>query len=52
LPVQRALGRPVAGTLFFAGETTETDEMGTVTGALASGYRAARRILHAPARSR
>ena len=52
LPAQRALGRPVAGTLFFAGETTETEEMGTVTGALASGYRAARRILHAPARSR
>ena len=40
----------MAGTLFFAGETTETEEMGTVTGALASGYRAARRILHAPAR--
>lgn len=52
LPAQRALGRPVAGTLFFAGETTETDEMGTVAGALASGRRAARRILHAPARSR
>jgi monoamine oxidase len=52
LPAQRALGRPVAGTLFFAGETTETEEMGTVTGALASGYRAARRILHRPARSR
>jgi monoamine oxidase len=52
LPAQRALGRPVAGTLFFAGETTEDDEMGTVAGALASGGRAARRILHSSARSR
>jgi len=52
LPAQRALGRPVAGTLFFAGEATEEDEMGTVAGALASGRRAARRILHTPARSR
>jgi monoamine oxidase len=52
LPAQRALGRPVAGTLFFAGETTEQDEMGTVAGALASGRRAARRILNSPARSR
>lgn len=52
LPVQRALARPVAGTLFFAGEATETEETGTVAGALASGRRAARRILHSPARSR
>ena len=52
LPAQRALGRPVEATLFFAGETTEPDEMGTVAGALASGRRAAQRILRAPARSR
>jgi hypothetical protein len=52
LPAQRALGRPIDGTLFFAGEATEPDEMGTVAGALASGQRAARRILHAPRRSR
>ena len=52
LPVQRALGRPVQGTLFFAGEATEPEEMGTVAGALASGQRAARRILKSPARSR
>lgn len=45
LPVQRALGRPCRGTLFFAGETTEPDEMGTVAGAIASGQRAARQIL-------
>jgi monoamine oxidase len=52
LPAQRALARPVEGTLFFAGETTEPDEMGTVAGALASGRRAARRILQRPSRSR
>ena len=52
LPAQRALGRPVLDTLFFAGETTEPDEIGTVAGALASGRRAAQRILRAPARSR
>jgi monoamine oxidase len=52
LPAQRALGRPVQDTLFFAGETTETDEMGTVAGALASGRRAAQRILRAPRPSR
>ena len=52
LPAQRALARPVEGTLFFAGEATELEEMGTVAGALASGRRAAQRILQAPARSR
>ncbi len=45
LPAQRALGRPCEGTLFFAGEATEPDEMGTVSGAIASGQRAARQIL-------
>ena len=45
LPAQRALGRPCDGTLFFAGETTEPEEMGTVAGAIASGQRAARQIL-------
>jgi len=45
LPAQRALGRPCQGTLFFAGETTEPDEMGTVAGAIASGQRSARQIL-------
>lgn len=38
------LARPVAGTLFFAGEAT-ADELGTVHGALASGVRAAEEIL-------
>jgi monoamine oxidase len=40
-----ALARPVAGTLFFAGESTSTDEIGTVSGAIASGQRAAREVL-------
>ncbi len=38
------LGRPVAGTLFFAGEAT-AEELGTVHGALGSGVRAAEEIL-------
>jgi monoamine oxidase len=38
------LARPVAGTLFFAGEAT-ADELGTVHGALASGVRAAEEVL-------
>ncbi len=40
----RALAKPVAGTLFFAGEAT-SDQTGTVAGAIASGRRAARQIL-------
>ncbi|HEV2672572.1 MAG TPA: FAD-dependent oxidoreductase, partial [Gemmatimonadales bacterium] len=41
----RALGRPVDGTLFFAGEATNGEQIGTVAGALASGRRAARELL-------
>ena len=41
----RALARPVAGTLFFAGEATDPDQTGTVAGAIASGQRAASEIL-------
>jgi monoamine oxidase len=52
MPAQRALARPILGTLHFAGEATEPEEMGTVSGALASGRRAAQRILKSPARSR
>jgi monoamine oxidase len=44
LPAQRGLKRPVADTLYFAGEATETEEMGTVAGAIASGRRAARSV--------
>jgi monoamine oxidase len=40
------LGAPVADTLFFAGEATDTKgEQGTVHGAIASGQRAANEIL-------
>jgi monoamine oxidase len=38
------LAKPVAGTLFFAGEAT-SDALGTVHGALASGLRAANAVL-------
>jgi monoamine oxidase len=41
-----ALARPLAGTLFFAGEATDTEgATGTVHGAIASGQRAARQLL-------
>ena len=43
----RGLARPVDGTLFFAGEATTADMIGTVAGALASGRRAAREALEA-----
>lgn len=39
------LARPVAGTLFFAGEATSGDETGTVAGAIDSGRRAAKQLL-------
>lgn len=42
----RALSRPIAGTLFLAGEATISDgRSGTVDGAIASGYRAAKQLL-------
>jgi len=45
---QKVLGAPVANTLFFAGEATDTSgNNGTVHGAIASGYRAAREIIDA-----
>jgi monoamine oxidase len=43
-----ALAQPLQGTLFFAGEATDTEnESGTVTGALHSGLRAANELLRA-----
>jgi monoamine oxidase len=39
------LAEPVANTLFYAGEATDAMQMGTVAGALASGYRAADEVL-------
>jgi monoamine oxidase len=42
----KALARPVEGTLFFAGEATDTGgSTGTVHGAIASGMRAAGQVL-------
>ena len=41
------LGRPEAGTLFFAGEATDPSQSGTVSGALASGRRVAMQVLAA-----
>jgi len=38
------LAEPLEETLFFAGEATDTDQSGTVGGALASGLRAAREV--------
>jgi monoamine oxidase len=43
---QHVLGSPIADTLFFAGEATDTSgHNGTVHGAIASGQRAAQDIL-------
>ena len=39
------LAAPLDDTLFFAGEATDTEQSGTVGGALASGIRAAKEIL-------
>ena len=45
---REALAAPVADTLYFAGEATDSEEAGTVAGALRSGARAAREIIRAP----
>jgi monoamine oxidase len=39
------LAQPLKHTLFFAGEATDSEEAGTVAGALRSGQRAAREVL-------
>ena len=41
----KRLARPVRGVLFFAGEATDTENGGTVEGALASGQRAYRQVV-------
>jgi monoamine oxidase len=41
------LATPLEQTLFFAGEATDTEQSGTVGGALASGIRAAKEVLAA-----
>jgi monoamine oxidase len=40
----QALARPLGGTLFFAGEATDPDGIGTVEGAITSGRRAGRQL--------
>lgn len=40
----KALGKPIARTLFFAGEATSGDQTGTVAGAIESGRRVAREL--------
>lgn len=42
---RQELAAPLEDTLYFAGEATDTENSGTVGGALASGIRAAREIL-------
>jgi monoamine oxidase len=43
----RLLGAPVADTLYFAGEATDSDgQNGTVQGAIAGGLRAAKGLLN------
>jgi monoamine oxidase len=41
---QRTLARPIAHTVFLAGEATDAEQTGTVSGAIASGRRAARQV--------
>jgi monoamine oxidase len=46
------MARPIDGTLFFAGEASDSSgATGTVHGAIASGARAARQVLHSLSRS-
>jgi monoamine oxidase len=41
----RSLAKPIAQTLFFAGEATSGDQTGTVAGAIDSGRRASKEVL-------
>ena len=43
----KALARPIQGTLFFAGEANDVNEMGTVGAAMAEGKRASREVAKA-----
>jgi monoamine oxidase len=45
LTAQKTLAMPAEGTLFFGGEATDSDQAGTVAGAIASGRRAAHELL-------
>jgi monoamine oxidase len=42
LAAQKALARPVSGTIFFAGDALDAEEIGTVSAALKTGRRAGR----------
>jgi len=42
---RQELAAPIGDTIFFAGEATDSEEAGTVAGALRSGVRAAREAL-------
>jgi monoamine oxidase len=51
LQAQATLARPVGDRLFFAGEATNTEgHCGTVHGAIASGFRAAREVIKSRSR--
>jgi hypothetical protein len=51
LGAQSRLAKPVAHTLYFAGEATDADGYAsTVHGAMASGKRAARQVMEALSR--
>jgi monoamine oxidase len=41
----QALAAPVGNALFFAGDATDPEHIGTVAGAIASGARAARQLM-------
>ena len=45
----RVLARPINDTVYVAGEATDSESSGTVEGAIASGKRAARKIIRAAA---
>jgi monoamine oxidase len=51
LDAPHTLAAPIDDTLFFAGEATDSRQMGTVAGAIASGYRAAGEVLRASQKS-
>lgn len=51
VPAQKALARPAAGTLFFAGDALDPQETGTVAGAVATGLRAGREAARALGRA-
>jgi len=45
---QTALAEPVAGRILFAGEASSSDRYGYADGAMSTGIREAKRLLHAP----